>query len=154
MSGSKMRMTIFSPNAVGMLDKRSSTSRPPCERVLMRPSCGRRFSATSMRPRILMREVTAVITGVGSSNTLCMTPSMRKRMLLMSRRGSRWMSDALLERVLQQPVDDVHDMAVVDADVAPPSTRAPKLRMPLPTCPSLASFARWIERCTLHHSAR
>ena len=37
----------------------------------------------------LKGEVTAVITGVGSSNTLCMTPSMRKRIRLVSRRGSR-----------------------------------------------------------------
>jgi len=41
-----------------------------------------------------MRAVTAVITGGGSSNTLCITPSMRKRMRPASRRGSRWMSEA------------------------------------------------------------
>ena len=39
-----MRSTAFSPKAVGMVETRSSTSRPPCSR-LMRPSWGRRFSA-------------------------------------------------------------------------------------------------------------
>ena len=64
-SGSKMRITSFSPKAVGSVDKRSSTSCPSAMRVLMRPSCGRRFSTTSMRPRILMRLVIAVITLIG-----------------------------------------------------------------------------------------
>ena len=36
----------------------------------------------------------AVITGGGISNTLCSTPSMRKRTRPTSRRGSRWMSEA------------------------------------------------------------
>ena len=60
-----MRITSFSPNAVGIVDSRSSTSSPSGVRVLMRPSCGRRFSTTSMRPSILMRLVIAAITGVG-----------------------------------------------------------------------------------------
>ncbi len=93
-SGSKMRITHFSPKAVGMVDRRISTSRPPGERVLMRPSCGRRRSARSIRPSTLIRLTTAVITAGGTSNTLCSTPSMRKRMRPISRRGSRWMSEA------------------------------------------------------------
>ena len=64
-SGLKIRMTSFSPNAVGIVDRRSSTSSPSAVRVLMRPSCGRRFSTTSMRPRILMRLVIAATMGVG-----------------------------------------------------------------------------------------
>jgi hypothetical protein len=60
-----MRITSFSPKAVGSVDRRSSTSWPSGVRVLMRPSCGRRFSTTSMRPRILMRLVMAVSTGIG-----------------------------------------------------------------------------------------
>ena len=35
-------------------------------RVLMRPSCGRRFSMTSMRPSSLMRAVIAIITTAGT----------------------------------------------------------------------------------------
>ena len=61
-----MRITSFSPNAVGKVDSRSSTSCPPEARVLMRPSCGRRFSTTSMRPSSLMRLVIADITAGGT----------------------------------------------------------------------------------------
>ena len=50
-------------NAVGSDESRSSISSPSGMRVLMRPSCGRRFSTTSMRARILMREVIATSTG-------------------------------------------------------------------------------------------
>ncbi len=65
-----------------------------------------------------MRDVTAVITGVGRSNTLCMTPSMRKRMGLVAARLQMDIRRALVERVLQQPVDDVHDVAIVHAELA------------------------------------
>ncbi len=66
-SGSKMRITIFSPKAVGSVDRRISTSPAPSGRsVLMRPSSGRRFSTTSMRPSSLMREVIALITPSGT----------------------------------------------------------------------------------------
>ena len=58
MSGSKMRSTAFSPNAVGIVETRSSISRPPCSR-LMRPSCGRRFSARLQPDSSLMRETIA-----------------------------------------------------------------------------------------------
>ncbi len=64
-SGSKIRITSFSPKAVGSVDRRSSTSSPSRVRVLMRPSCGRRFSTTSMRERILMRLVIAASTAEG-----------------------------------------------------------------------------------------
>jgi hypothetical protein len=60
-----MRITIFSPNAVGSVDRRISTSSPRGLRVLMRPSCGRRFSTTSMRPSSLMRATMALCTPMG-----------------------------------------------------------------------------------------
>jgi len=85
-------MTSFSPNAVGMVESRSSTSSASGVTVFSRPSCGRRFSTTSMRPSTLMRLTIAAITGVGIWYTWCSAPSMRKRTLLTSRRGSRWMS--------------------------------------------------------------
>ena len=53
-------MTNFSPKAVGSVDKRSSVSWPLGVRVFKRPSCGLRFSATFIRPKILIRETTAV----------------------------------------------------------------------------------------------
>lgn len=67
-SGSKIRITSFSPNAVARVERRISTSRPPSPpmRVLMRPSCGRRRSTTSMRPSSLMRLVMACMTPGGT----------------------------------------------------------------------------------------
>ena len=95
--GSKIRITSFSPKAVGKEDRRISTSDPPLgppsgRRVLMRPSCGLRRSITSIRPSSLMRAVMASITAWGTWCTVCNTPSMRKRTAPVSRRGSRWMS--------------------------------------------------------------
>ncbi len=59
---SSRRMTIFSPNNVGRHDTRKSISLvwpASLKRILMRPSCGRRFSAMSSFAMILMREVIA-----------------------------------------------------------------------------------------------
>ena len=53
-----MRSTAFSPNAVGIVDTRSSISRPFWSR-LMRPSCGRRFSAMLQPESSFTRETTA-----------------------------------------------------------------------------------------------
>ena len=55
-------MTIFSPNSVGRHETRKSMSLAwplSLKRILMRPSCGRRFSAMSSFAMILMREVMA-----------------------------------------------------------------------------------------------
>ena len=65
----KIRITTFSPNAVGMVEIRSSISPPPGETVLMRPSCGRRRSTISMRASSLMRLVIASNTGMGMAYT-------------------------------------------------------------------------------------
>ena len=51
----------------GILDRRNSISTPPGESVLMRPSCGLRFSATSSRPMILIRLTTAGVIVAGIS---------------------------------------------------------------------------------------
>jgi len=50
---------------VGGVHRRISTSAPRGLRVLMRPSCGRRFSTTSIRPGSLMRAVMALSTAMG-----------------------------------------------------------------------------------------
>ena len=60
-----MRITTFSPNAVGSVDTRSSISLLLCS-VLMRPSCGLRFSAMSIRHMVLSREVMARLTSLGT----------------------------------------------------------------------------------------
>ncbi len=59
---SSRRMTIFSPKSVGRQETRKSMSlvEPLSEkRILMRPSCGSRFSAISSLAMILTREVIA-----------------------------------------------------------------------------------------------
>jgi len=60
-------MTVFSPKATGTVDTRISASRSSSLRpILMRPSWGRRFSAISSRARLLIREVIAEWTALGS----------------------------------------------------------------------------------------
>ena len=49
-----------------MVDSRISTSSPAMLRTLMRPSSGRRFSTTSIRPSSLTRATIALITPGGS----------------------------------------------------------------------------------------
>ncbi|MOA41780.1 hypothetical protein D3C78_1637780 [compost metagenome] len=64
--GSKIRMTSFSPKAVGSVDSRSSTSPPSGVLVLTRPSWGLRFSATFIRPRLFRRLTMATVTWGGN----------------------------------------------------------------------------------------
>ena len=55
-------MTIFSPKSVGRHETRKSMSLVAplsWKRILMRPSCGNRFSAMSSLDMILMRDVIA-----------------------------------------------------------------------------------------------
>ncbi len=62
LSLSSKRMTIFSPNSVGSTETRKSRSLDLPEilvLILMRPSCGSRFSAMSSRAMILQRLVIA-----------------------------------------------------------------------------------------------
>ena len=59
LSLSSRRMTIFSPKSVGSTETRKSISFGvpfSLKRILMRPSCGRRFSAMSSFAMILMRD--------------------------------------------------------------------------------------------------
>ena len=58
------RIKTRNPNG-DEVEMRSSISPPSGATVLMRPSCGRRFSTISMRASSLMREVTAFSTSVG-----------------------------------------------------------------------------------------
>ena len=62
LSLSSSRMTIFSPKSVGRTDTRKSISFAvplSLKRILMRLSCGSRFSAMSSFARILMRDTMA-----------------------------------------------------------------------------------------------
>ncbi|MOA67161.1 hypothetical protein D3C78_1942070 [compost metagenome] len=61
-----MRITSFSPKAVGRVDRRSSISPPSGALVFTRPSCGLRFSATFIRPRLFSRLTMAMVTCGGN----------------------------------------------------------------------------------------
>ena len=66
-------MTIFSPNNVGRHETRKSMSfEYPLSlyRILIRPSCGRRFSAMSSFDMILTREAMASRNFIGGDITL------------------------------------------------------------------------------------
>ena len=70
---SSSRRTIFSPHSVGTDDTRKSISRlrsSILRRILMRPSCGSRFSAMSSLAMILMRDVSGSRSFMGSAITL------------------------------------------------------------------------------------
>ncbi len=66
-------MTIFSPKSVGRQDTRKSISLvapASANRILMRPSCGSRFSAMSSFAMILRRDVIASRNFIGGAMTL------------------------------------------------------------------------------------
>ncbi len=114
-----MRITIFSPNAVGIVEIRSSTSLPSGVTVLMRPSCGRRFSTISIRASSLIRDVIAMSTGVGNRVDLLQhAVDAEAHQTDVAARLDVDVGRALLERVLPQPVDDVDDVAVVGVEIA------------------------------------
>ena len=67
------RITIFSPHSVGRTETRKSTSRlrsSTLNLTLMRPSCGRRFSAMSSFAISLTREISGSRSFIGSAITL------------------------------------------------------------------------------------
>ena len=75
---SRRRMTMPSPCSIGITDTRTSISRPET-RSLMRPSCGRRFSAMFSRAMILRRLMIAAWKRLisGGIGWACSMPSMR-----------------------------------------------------------------------------
>ncbi len=70
---SSRRRTIFSPHSVGRHETRKSRSRLRSSTfilILIRPSCGSRFSAMSSFAMILMRESSGSRSFIGSAITL------------------------------------------------------------------------------------
>ena len=69
---------MLSPWIIGMIDTRTSISRP-WTRILMRPSCGSRFSAMLSRAMILMRLTIAIANRSisGGRFCFCSRPSIR-----------------------------------------------------------------------------
>ena len=79
---SSNRRTIFSPKSVGTVETRKSSSFFfPSLRylIMMRPSCGSRFSLMSSLDMIFMRLVMASFNFSGGAITFCKIPSMRNR---------------------------------------------------------------------------
>jgi len=73
-------MTTFSPNSVGTVETRKSNSFFfPSFRylIMMRPSCGSRFSLMSSFAMIFTRLVIASFNFIGGAITFCKIPSMR-----------------------------------------------------------------------------
>ena len=113
-----MRITSFSPNAVGSVEMRSSMSSPSALRVLMRPSCGRRFSTTSMRAEDLDaaghrrqhrgRDLVDLVQHAVDAEA---------HDALLAPRLDVDVARALLEGVLPQPVDHAHDVRVVGVEL-------------------------------------
>ena len=79
LSGSRIRITIFSPNSVGSVLTRKSMVRLGLTLSFMRPSCGTRFSEMSRREITLMREASLSLMASGGEAISRNSPSMRKR---------------------------------------------------------------------------
>jgi len=90
---SSRRSTARSPWPVGRVETRTSTGLPPTRNV-MRPSCGRRFSAMSSCDMILIREISDAWIALRGRTMSRNAPSMRKRTTDVCSNGSMWMSDA------------------------------------------------------------
>ena len=56
LDGSRIRITIFSPNSVGSVETRKSMARVLDTTSFIRPSCGTRFSEMSIFEMTLMRD--------------------------------------------------------------------------------------------------
>ena len=77
--GSRIRITIFSPNSVGSVLTRKSITRSGPTLSFMRPSWGTRFSEMSSREMTLMREASLSLMAIGGEAISRSSPSMRKR---------------------------------------------------------------------------
>ncbi len=82
-----------SPLAVGMVETRTSTTLPAIF-LVMRPSCGRRFSAMFSPASIFTRATMLERFPLWASLRCTSRPSMRKRTTTLSSVGSMWMSEA------------------------------------------------------------
>ncbi len=90
---SRIRITHFSPNTVGIVDTRTSSSRSPIVTAIW-PSCGRRRSTMFMSDMTLMRLTSDGPIGPGSVVIWCSAPSVRTRTRTESAIGSMCTSDA------------------------------------------------------------
>ncbi len=80
LDGSRIRITIFSPNSVGQVLTRKSIARFFEIFILMRPSCGTRRSAMSSRDMTFSRAASLIPSCTGGEANSFSTPSSRSRM--------------------------------------------------------------------------
>jgi len=88
---SSNRSTIFSPYSVGTVETRKSNSfflPSALYLIMMRPSCGSRFSAMSSFAMIFRRLVIASFSLSGGLITVCNTPSIRNLTRISNSYGS------------------------------------------------------------------
>ena len=78
LDGSRIRITIFSPNSVGRVLTRKSIALLP-NFSFIRPSCGTRRSAMSSREMTLMRAESLSLIASGGCVISRSSPSTRKR---------------------------------------------------------------------------
>ena len=114
MSAFSSRMTIFSPNCVGIVETRRSIRRPS-NRSRLRPSCGLRRSAMSMPDMILRREMRRVLQMVGNGQHVVQQPvhalpDLQLRLV----RLDVDVAGAGLGGVAQDEVDELHDRRKLD----------------------------------------
>ncbi len=77
--GSRIRITIFSPNSVGRVLTRKSITRSGPTLSFIFPSCGTRFSEMSILEITLMREASLSLMATGGEAISRSSPSTRKR---------------------------------------------------------------------------
>ncbi len=92
---SNRRNTTRSPALLGMVDTRTSISRPPT-RMEIRPSWGTRFSAMSSLAITLIRDTSNGASSRFGCTTSRSTPSTRNRTTRRFSKVSIWISDALI----------------------------------------------------------
>ena len=113
--GSRIRITIFSPNSVGQVLTRKSMARVFDSFILMRPSCGTRRSAMSSRDMTLRRAAILPASCTGGCAISFSTPSMRKRTRIDLLVGFEVdVRGAAADGIEHQLVDEAHDRRVFD----------------------------------------
>ena len=125
-----MRITSFSPNAVGIVEMRSSISSPSgatrLDAAVLRPAL-----LDDLHPREQLDAATSspLSTGVGIAIDLVQhAVDAEAHVADVAPRLEVDVARALLERVLPQPVDDVDDVLVVGVELAAACRARPAAR--------------------------
>ena len=121
LDGSRIRITIFSPNSVGSVLTRKSIALAP-NFSFMRPSCGTRFSAMSSREITLMREDELVLDRDRRLRDLAQLAVDAEAHAVVVLVGLEvQVRGAHVDRVDQHLVQEAHDRRVLDLGRRPPA---------------------------------